>query len=63
MSDQALRTAIVVGRPALGMPDWRGARTGPPMSAQEIADVIAWLVEKRPEFPGQPYPTGERTDA
>jgi mono/diheme cytochrome c family protein len=63
VSDQGLRTAIVVGRPALGMPDWRGERIGTPMGAQEIADVVAWLVEKRPELPGQPYPTGERTDA
>jgi mono/diheme cytochrome c family protein len=47
VSDQGLRTAVLVGRPALGMPDWRGADAGPPMSAQEIADVVAWLIDTR----------------
>jgi hypothetical protein len=27
------------------------------MSAQDVADVVAWLIAQRPEFPGQPYPT------
>ena len=62
MSDQGLRTTIVVGRPALGMPDWRGDAAKQPMSAQEIADVVAWLAGKRHPFPGQPYPSEERTD-
>ncbi len=62
VSDQGLRTAILVGRPALGMPDWRGDRATTPMSAQEIADVVGWLVQKRRKTPGQPYPTQERTD-
>ena len=60
VSDQGLRTAVLVGRPGLGMPDWRGGRTGQAMTAEEIADVVAWLIRKRPEFPGQPYPTGAR---
>jgi mono/diheme cytochrome c family protein len=63
VSDQGLRTAVVVGRPALGMPDWRGDGTRPAMSAQEIADVVAWLRGQRPELPGQPYPSGERPGA
>jgi mono/diheme cytochrome c family protein len=62
VSDQGLRTAVVVGRPAFGMLDWRGDGTGPPMSAEEVADVVAWLIDKRPALPGQPYPSGERTD-
>ncbi len=57
VSDQALRTAVVVGRPALGMPDWRGDAAARSMSAQDVADVVAWLIAQRPEFPGQPYPT------
>jgi mono/diheme cytochrome c family protein len=56
VSDQGLRTAVLVGRPALGMPDWRGDGKGSPMTAEEVADVVAWLVAKRPPFPGQPYP-------
>jgi cytochrome c oxidase cbb3-type subunit III len=59
VSDQSLRTAILVGRPALGMPDWRGDQKGGAMTGQEIADVVAWLIGKRPAFPGQPYPTAE----
>jgi len=62
VSDQGLRTTVVVGRPALGMPDWRGDATRQPMSPQEIADVVAWLAGKRQPFPGQPYPSEEHTD-
>jgi len=48
VSDQALRTAVVVGRPDLGMPDWRAHIPGRSMSAQEISDVVAWLASHRP---------------
>jgi mono/diheme cytochrome c family protein len=58
VSDQALRTAVLVGRPALGAPDWRGNVPGQPMSADDVTDVVAWLAAQRPEFPGQPYPGG-----
>jgi cytochrome c oxidase cbb3-type subunit III len=57
VSDQGLRTAILVGRPALGMPDWRGDGNGSPMTAEDVADVAAWLISRRPQFPGQPYPS------
>jgi cytochrome c oxidase cbb3-type subunit 3 len=56
VSDQDLRTNVIVGRPELGAPDWRGDVPGRPMSAQEISDVVAWLAAQRPQFPGQPYP-------
>lgn len=45
VSDQALRTAVICGRPDLGMPDWRG--DGRPMSDQDVGDVVAWLVAQR----------------
>jgi cytochrome c oxidase cbb3-type subunit III len=48
VSDQALRTAVIVGRSDLGMPDWRANISGQPMSAQEISDVVAWLASHRP---------------
>jgi mono/diheme cytochrome c family protein len=48
VSDQALRSAVVCGRPDLGMPDWRGRDGARPMSEQEIADVVAWLAGHRP---------------
>ena len=55
VSDQELRTIVIAGRPELGAPDWRGNVEGRPMSAQEISDVVAWLVSQRTQFPGQPY--------
>ena len=55
VSDQALRTVIIVGRADLGMPDWRDDVAGQPMSGQEITDVVAWLASQRVPFPGAPY--------
>ena len=46
-SDQALRTAVIVGRSDLGKPDWRANIPGRPMTAQEISDVVAWLASHR----------------
>jgi cytochrome c oxidase cbb3-type subunit III len=56
LNDQELRTIVIVGRPELGAPDWRGNVPGQPMSAQDVSDVVAWLASQRPKFPGQPYP-------
>ena len=56
VSDQALRTAIIAGRPDIGQPDWRNDATGRPLTAQEVSDVVAWLSAQRPATPGQPYP-------
>ncbi|MDX6530946.1 MAG: cytochrome c oxidase cbb3-type subunit [Blastocatellia bacterium] len=47
VSDQGLRTTVVVGRADIGKPDWRGNVSGHPMSAQEINDVVAWLAARR----------------
>jgi cytochrome c oxidase cbb3-type subunit 3 len=55
VSDQGLRTIVITGRPELGAPDWRGNVSGKPMSDQEITDVVAWLVSRRVQNPGQPY--------
>lgn len=60
VSDQGLRTSVIVGRKDLDMPDWRGYVTGRAMSDQEISDVVAWLVAERPKYPGQPYPDQRR---
>jgi len=46
-SDQALRTAVIAGRPDLGKPDWRTNLPGRPLSPQDISDVVAWLVAQR----------------
>ena len=55
ISDQGLRTAVIMGRPELAAPDWRGNVRGKPMSDQEVTDVVAWLASHRVEAPGQPY--------
>ena len=57
VSNQSLRTTVIVGRPELGAPDWRGNVPGKPMSAEEVSDVVAWLAAQRPEVAGQPYPS------
>jgi cytochrome c oxidase cbb3-type subunit 3 len=61
LNDQELRTIVIVGRPELGAPDWRGNVPGKPMSAQDVSDVVAWLASQRPKFPGQPYPSVAKT--
>jgi mono/diheme cytochrome c family protein len=57
LTDQELRTLVIVGRPDLGAPDWRSNIPGKPMSSPEISDVVAWLASQRPKFPGQPFPS------
>ena len=61
VSDQGLRTIVIAGRPELNAPDWRGNVPGKPMSDQEVTDVVAWLVSKRVQNPGQPYPAAQST--
>jgi len=60
VSDQYLRTVVIVGRPEFGAPDWRGNVPGKPMSPQDVSDVVAWLVSQRTKFPGQPYPNSDK---
>jgi hypothetical protein len=52
-----LRLSVILGRPDLGMPDWRSASETRAMTEAEIADVVAWMVSARvpvpvPEGPG-----------
>ena len=55
VSDQNLRTLVIVGRPELGAPDWRNNLPGKPMSSQEVSNVVAWLSAQRPRLPAEPY--------
>ncbi len=55
VSNQGLRTLIIAGRPDLHHPDWRDYVPGHAMTAQDVADVVAWLASKRVAYPGQPY--------
>lgn len=61
LTDQELRTIVIVGRPDLGAPDWRNNVPDKPMTAQEVSDVVAWLASQRPKFPGRPYPSAAKT--
>jgi cytochrome c oxidase cbb3-type subunit 3 len=56
LTDQELRTLVIVGRPEFSAPDWRNDIPGKPMTPQEISDVVAWLSAQRPQFAGRPYP-------
>jgi cytochrome c oxidase cbb3-type subunit 3 len=56
VSDQALRSTIIAGRPDLRHPDWHSYIPGQPMADQEVTDLVAWLGAKRVDTPGQPYP-------
>jgi mono/diheme cytochrome c family protein len=47
VSDQGLRTTVVVGRSDLGKPDWRSNFPGHPMSPQEIDAVVTWVASHR----------------
>ncbi len=55
ISDQALRSITIAGRPDEGMPDWR-SDAAQPLTGQQITDIVAWLASKRAADPGQPYP-------
>ncbi len=55
ISDQALRSFILVGLPDQGMPDWR-SDSATPMTDQQVTDVVAWMVSQRGPAAGQPYP-------
>lgn len=58
-SDQALRSAVIAGRPEFLMPAWNGYEGRPALGFQQISDVTAWLSAQRRNFPGRPYPTAD----
>jgi mono/diheme cytochrome c family protein len=45
VTDQHLRTVIVVGMPNLGMPDWRSRPK--PLTDTDVADLVTWLASQR----------------
>ena len=55
VSPQALRTAVIIGRPDLKMPGWRSVNPTHPLSEKEVRDVVAFLLSHRSATPGQPY--------
>jgi mono/diheme cytochrome c family protein len=50
VSNQGLRTSIIIGRPDLGMPDWRFLNLGHALSDQDVADIVAYLASLRPQY-------------
>ena len=56
VSDQALRTMIVAGRPDIGEPDSKHAGPDASLSDQDVSDVVRFLGSLRISTPGQPYP-------
>ena len=62
VSDQALRTMIVAGRPDIGEPDWQHADPYGALTEQDVSDVVKYLGSLRISTPGQPYP-GNREGA
>jgi cytochrome c oxidase cbb3-type subunit III len=52
VSDQSLRTTVIVGRRYIGETDCRATTNGQPISAQEVSDLVAWLVAQRPRALG-----------
>jgi cytochrome c oxidase cbb3-type subunit 3 len=46
VTDQHLRTLMIVGMPNLGMPDWRGHSK--PLTDPDLMDLVQWLASQRP---------------
>jgi cytochrome c oxidase cbb3-type subunit 3 len=45
VTDQHLRTLMIVGMPNLGMPDWHGHSK--PLTDADVTDLVAWLASQR----------------
>ena len=63
ISEQTIRTTVIVGRPDLGMPDWREQIQGHPMTDQDVTDVVGWVFSQRQNITGQAYAPSPQTDA
>lgn len=47
VSTQMLRTSIIIGRPDLGMPDYRHLNLGKALKDQDVTDLVAYLSSLR----------------
>ena len=45
VTDQHLRTLMIVGMPNFGMPDWRGHNE--PLTDADLTDLVQWLASQR----------------
>jgi len=57
VSDQSLRSTILYGRTDLGMAGAMTVDPAAPLTDQDVADIVAYLVSHRVPYPGQLYPT------
>jgi mono/diheme cytochrome c family protein len=48
VTNQNIRTSVIVGRPDLGMPSYRNLQLGRALSNQDISDVVTYLSSLRP---------------
>ena len=55
VSNQYLRTITIVGRPDLHHPDWKQYPSGQPLNSNQVSDMVAWLVSKRPSVPASQF--------
>jgi cytochrome c oxidase cbb3-type subunit 3 len=51
VTDQNLRTSIIVGRSDLGMPNYLALNAGHPLNDQDVSDLVAYLASLRPAEP------------
>jgi mono/diheme cytochrome c family protein len=49
VTNQNLRTSIIVGRLDLGMPNYRALNAGHALNDQDVSDLVAYLASLRPE--------------
>ena len=55
VSDQGLRTAVILGSPDGSSGDWSTYMPSQPMSGQDVTDVVAWLSARRHQLPERSY--------
>lgn len=63
VSDQMLRTSILIGRPDLGMPDYRHLKMGKALADADVNDIVAFLVSKRPAKAAEPMTGRESAES
>jgi mono/diheme cytochrome c family protein len=54
VSNQYVRTLVIVGLPQLGFPDYRNFIPGRALTTQEVSDVVAFIISHRTNEFGQP---------
>ncbi|MGA8029474.1 MAG: cytochrome c [Bryobacteraceae bacterium] len=61
VTDQMLRTSIIVGRADMGMPDYRTLNLGHALTNQDVANLVAYLASLRPANAAPQNPSVQTT--